>query len=110
MPYNTVLAASGGAGYSSCNKIVFKQFYQETVLLWAKAHYFNLGRSHTAIRGAYIICNADIIPIGYIIPTVYHSLQGSDKLRFVEQTKRRGAVSYDVFHHFETAPHFRVLY
>jgi hypothetical protein len=32
MPCNTVLAAIGGAGYSSCNKMVFKPFYQETVL------------------------------------------------------------------------------
>jgi len=32
MPCNTVLAAKGGAGYSSCNKMVFKPFYQETVL------------------------------------------------------------------------------
>ena len=32
MPCNTVLAALGGAGYSSCNKMVFKPFYQETVL------------------------------------------------------------------------------
>ena len=44
------------------------------------------GVSHTDIRGAYIICNADIIPIGYIIRSVrngYHSLHGRDKLRFM---------------------------
>jgi len=32
MLYNTFLAATGGAGCSSCNKMVFKPFYQETVL------------------------------------------------------------------------------
>jgi len=32
MLYNTFLAATGGAGRSSCNKMVFKPFYQETVL------------------------------------------------------------------------------
>jgi len=30
--YNTFLAATGGAGYSSCNKMISKSFYQETVL------------------------------------------------------------------------------
>jgi len=32
MLYNTFLAATGGAGYSSCNKMISKSFYQETVL------------------------------------------------------------------------------
>jgi len=40
MLYNTFLAATGGAGYSSCNKMITKSFYQETVLYsptnWAK--------------------------------------------------------------------------
>jgi len=32
MLYNTFLATTGGAGCPSCNKMVFKPFYQETVL------------------------------------------------------------------------------
>jgi len=32
MLYNTFLAATGGAGYTSCNKMIMKSFYQETVL------------------------------------------------------------------------------
>jgi len=34
MLYNTFLAATGGAGYSSCNKMISKSFYQETVLYY----------------------------------------------------------------------------
>ena len=32
MLYNTFLAATGGAGYSSCDKMIFKSSYRETVL------------------------------------------------------------------------------
>ena len=33
MPCNTDLAAIGGAGYSSCNKMVFNPFYQENSII-----------------------------------------------------------------------------